>query len=498
MRRLISAVLCGMLLALPAHAQFGYPFGPNASAPAANKPVWNARDYGVQCDGSTDDTTAAQAAITAASGKAVLVFPKTGSNCIVGQLSVPSNSILQIDASFFLKAGNNQTILYVVSNFVNVDIHGTGTLDGNQANQTGTSGGIQVLPGAGTNFSAAGLTITDVKNWPVNITGITYARLSYLTLTNSGNSPEFAVGCNSCFADHLHIDHINSDYGFAFYGGVFNSGISFSEVENSGAGGIVVLNDSGQAAINHDIMIQGNTVHGNVSTGIESASGPVGGNGNNTSITIVGNRVFNNNTGNGTGHADISLTAVSISNVMGNTIGPSGNGSNGITGIGLSAFTNTVLITGNTIFNEGVGGTNGVGISLGAAPQVVIAGNNIFDNNQAGSLTMAFALNGTWGANSTGMNNNMGPTIGTSDNSTRVATTTIAESPRFGLPFEAYPGLRTAPVALASLPTCAANYSGTNAAISDSLAAPTYAATAVGGGTIKAHVFCNATAWIYE
>lgn len=500
MRRLLSAVLLALTLALPAHAQFGYPFGPQSSAPSGNKPILNAQDFGAKCDGvagsGTDDTAAIQAAITASANGSRLIIPNTGKQCIVGQLLLPSNTDLEVNAYLFLKPGNFQAVLEMQANVSNIYVHGTGTLDGNRTNQTGTSSGFQGLPGTNTNVTLTGLTIVHIKNFPVSINQTNGAWVSYVTISDAGNAPGFAVNCNSCWADHLRITNVFGDYGWAFYGGVTNSGITNSDISGSGAGGIVVLNDSGQAAICADILIENNLVHGNVSSGIEVSSGPVGGNGDNQRITIVGNRAYGDNTGNGTGHAEILLPAVSVSNVMGNTIGPGGNGSNGISGIALSAFSNTLLISGNTIFNMGVGGTNGVGISLGSSPQVVIANNNCFDNQ--GTMTMAFCLNGNWGANSSAMNNNLGPTIGVADNSVPLSTTVIAESPRFAKPFTVYPTVVVVPVPFASLPTCSATYKGGAAMITDaSTTTPAWFAIAVGGGTTVVGVRCNGVNWLY-
>ena len=51
------------------------------------------------------------------------------------------------------------------------------------------------------------------------------------------------------------------------------------------------------------------------------------------------------------------------------------------------------------------------------------------------------------------------------------------------------------PVALASLPTCAAGTKGMLRAISDGAATPIYEATATNGGTVIIPVYCDGTNW---
>lgn len=391
--------------------------------------------YGAKGDGVTNDTAAIQAAINAGAGSAVVVVPNTGHDYIVGALTVPSNTQLEIDGTLFLVAGANASLLTIAANANNVVIGGTGTLNGNKANQTGVSAGIETATASGTNIWIRGITITEFLNWPVNLTGVNGAWMVGITATNSGNSVEFAVGTHNCWADRISVSGI-SDMDFAFYGGVYACGISNSFLFNSLTNqGIGAINDSGQTAPVHDITIANNVVYGNYSNGIQVNEG-TGAGGNNYNITITGNRVYGNNTGNGNSAADIEVGTITNSSIIGNTLGPSGNGSIGMSGILLNSNTNTVTISGNTIFNEGTGSTNGVGIQFAGTPvQILVEGNYIFDNQA--TKTMAYALNGAIGGNSALIGNLLGPTIsGNPDNSTKVSGVIVAEAQSIGQPYQ--------------------------------------------------------------
>ena len=91
----------------------------------ATHEVINVLDYltNGQPDGTTDNTSQIQAAITAAAGVARCYFPKmTSSYITTGGLMVPSNSHLIIDGTIFLKAssahGNWAAIIQTATGYI--------------------------------------------------------------------------------------------------------------------------------------------------------------------------------------------------------------------------------------------------------------------------------------------------------------------------------------------------------------------------------------------
>src|SRR6185312_6036448 len=110
MKKLAWAALAGVLLApvLGRAQEIGpgpgmSPSGSNASLPAARTNLLGAgatvdvtsKQFGAKCDGTTDDATAIQSAITTYAGIAPVLIPNTGNPCIISAtLSVPSNSHL--------------------------------------------------------------------------------------------------------------------------------------------------------------------------------------------------------------------------------------------------------------------------------------------------------------------------------------------------------------------------------------------------------------------
>lgn len=456
--------------------------------------------YGAIGNGTANDTSAIQAAINASAGKAVVVLP-AGYTFMVSGLTLPSNTQIEINGTLDLIADSSaeSSVLTIDANANNVVIEGTGTINGNKASQTGTgtSAGITTATASGTNIWVRGITITNVLNWPINLTGVDGAWLSYVTATNSGNSVEFAVGAHNVWADHLNVSGIN-DEDFAFYGGVYDGGISNSDLSGATAGsGISILNDSSQPAPVHDIVVANNIVHGNSLSGIEVNEG-TGGGGANYNITIIGNRVYGNNTSNGAATGDIDLGVAQTSSAVGNTLGPSGTGTVGMNGIEIGSASNTLTISGNTIFNEGTGSTNGVGIQDGGAANVLIDGNHIYDNQA--TKTMAFAINGTAGADTSLVGNWLGPTIGTPDNLTTASDTVVMEAPAIGGAPTVSPGMVvTGSGVEVGAPTGGIGGAGTVNAqsleVNGAPLTPTFSATSASiGGTALAAGACSTTA----
>jgi hypothetical protein len=95
----------------------------------------NVRDYGALGNGSTDDTTAINNAITAASiGPRVVYFP--AGNYVHSGLTITTSGLrvdLSNEATLFLAAGSNSNSIQITTS--DVTIAGGGTIDGNRDGQ---------------------------------------------------------------------------------------------------------------------------------------------------------------------------------------------------------------------------------------------------------------------------------------------------------------------------------------------------------------------------
>lgn len=352
----------------------------------------NVMDRGAKCDGSTSDTTTFQAALNAASGKSRVYVPNTGGVCMVGALVIPSNTTFVIDGSVKLISGSNNHLFGLTPSGHNITIEGTGKLDGNGSGQTGSNGSGCISDVGGASYVwVRGLTITNCKNWPVNLR-VQHGWMSHLVLSNSGNSVEFTLDASDCWADHLYISNIQ-DYNFAFYGGVSNCGISDSYTTSSTISGIVALSDAGQPGKPHNIVIHNNVVTNNNGHGIELANN--GGSGSPYSINITNNRITGNGTGNVGGNSGIKISFGDYIIISGNNISQDGNGDAAVYGISIDVARLTT-VSDNLIGNEGQGGTNGIGIHVTANGNNVNFVNNKTYDDQA-TKTMAYSVNGTAG-----------------------------------------------------------------------------------------------------
>lgn len=390
--------------------------------------VRSVADFGVVGDGATDDTIAMQAALAAA-GR---LYVPPSMTCLVGTLSVSSNTCLTIDGTLTLKASTNSNLLSL-SGVGNVVVDGIGTLDGNKANNgSGTANRAGISVASCTDVTILGVKIQNCVNWPINVTASTNVVLGRVRAANSGNSVEFAAGSSNCWASEMEISGIG-DEGFAFYGGVFQCGLFASTVTGSAASGVSVLNDSAQAAPCKDIVIEGNVIHGNALSGIEVNSG-TGGAGAHSGVAIVGNRVFGNDTSGQGIPAGIYLGQVSGGLVSSNSCSRNGSAGSATSGISLASGASYVNVVGNVICDEGVGGTNGVGVTLSGAAHVAVVGNLIYDDQP--TKTMAYGINGTAGAGVRVALNTILGTIGPTSN-LAAAPDTIVVQPESSAAFSA-------------------------------------------------------------
>lgn len=386
-------------------------------------------NYGVKGDDSTDDITAINALLTSlGTNQKTIYFPPNKTYIIGSQLNVPSNTRLIIDGTIKLKNEAKANMLYL-NGVTNVVIEGSGTIDGNRANQTSPPSpiaGIYVVPGC-SYVTIKGLTIKNCYNWAVNVVQSNNVLLDSIVTSYSGNSTEFAQNSYDCYARNIEVHHID-DYGFAFYGGCYNCGITDSILHHNNIDGISLISDSGQPYDNYDISIIGNTCYNNNYSGISLIS-HVASPKDNYSITIIGNKLHHNNQSNIAGQGGIWVRNATKVTIKGNTIHHDGNGGNSSVGINVNPQTQTVtdiIITDNTIYNEGQPSSGlGVGIQLLGANYVVIQ-NNVFKDTQT-SKTTAYHINGS-STNFIVQGNLIGTSLGAILNITPNATTVIKDN----------------------------------------------------------------------
>lgn len=353
-------------------------------------PWIDVRAYGAKGDGVTDDTAALNGALAASAGKGICYVPNTGNYYVISsQLNIYSNTHLKLDGWIYLKSSSNCTMIFMNGAYT-VVIEGKGFLNGNSSGQTVIAiGGIYVNNSS--NVTIRDINIGYIKSWPVNTVGSTDVFVENCDMYSSGSSCEFAAGSSNCWFIGNMVWDIN-DEGIAFYGGVYRSGAIGNIVTGCTAGtGISVLNDSGQPAPCHDIVISDNIVYDNHYSGIEANSG-IGV--VNYNIKVHNNLCLYNNKGNISGQGGIHIGTGTNVNISGNSIHHDGNGANASYGIRLGAASFNVLVTGNQIWDEGQGGTQGVGLNIDSgASHIHITGNMFFDDQT--SKTTAYHINGS-------------------------------------------------------------------------------------------------------
>ena len=383
--------------------------GINYPLPAsfASSTVVNVVSSGALCNNVANDTLVIQNDINVASNAGTVYVPP-GVTCMVGTLSIPSNTHLTVDGTLKLVPGTNGNMLAIQSGASYIVIDGHGTLNGNASAQTGGFSGGITNTGPISYLWVRDITSTNWRNTPSGPVQVTHAWFDDAVFSNSGNSVGFANASSDCHANGLTISNIN-DEGFAFYGGVFNCSITNSTITGSAAAGISVLNDAGQSAASHDLKITNNIVYGNSLGGVDIATG-AGATAPNYNIAVTANRIYSNGQANLGGEGGVHVGNAHDIQISVNQISRDGNGTGGANGVLLDSTVSNAQIVGNTIWDEGQGSTLGVGINLNGNTNVTVSANTIFDDQ--GTKTMAFTLDGTAGANTQVLMNLLGATIG--------------------------------------------------------------------------------------
>ena len=388
--------------------------------------VVNVLNYGAVGNGTTDDTNAIQTTLNAFAGKSIIFIPDIGSSYMVNSLVVPSGTMLQLDGTLMLRAGNSNGVL-VLQGVGDITIGGNGTIDGNGAVQTQLTAGMNV--GNCTNITIKNITIRNAGNvtnggWNLNVTGSQRVILDGVSLIGGQSANEFAAASDDCWLVNSLIDGPNADDGFAFYGGVTNSGITNCTIRNAavagnaGDAGIFVLADSGQPAPCKNILIANNIVYNSSGAGIAvDLAAP----GLHEAVTITGNRVYDSNNIGQTGQSQIYIGGVTGCIVSGNMISALDPINQCSYGIHLRGSTG-VSVTGNFIFDMGSATEPGFGVWVDSPNVVLVDGNTFHDYRSTSYMT---AIGGTAGINNRFSNNLFGDLT---------ATVTVTPQPDTVLP----------------------------------------------------------------
>lgn len=231
--------------------------------------VINVRSYGATGDGSTDDTSAIQAAMTAAAGNGVLYFPKPATYYkITSTLRIVSNQTIRGDNSkiHMAPAANEAAItaIFDTNNSVttsNVDISGLYVESANSVTGTGNNSSGN-YDGATTSFimgfnihNTSDIRIHDctmdalVYGLKIDTTANTHLFFNNLKIINTG-TPVYGSNITDAYFNNMYLDstsytatngHLHSFYFETTVDGVYFNGVSM----NNTAGACIQLYQSG-------------------------------------------------------------------------------------------------------------------------------------------------------------------------------------------------------------------------------------------------------------
>jgi hypothetical protein len=258
-------------------------------------------DYGIKCDGSTDNTAAFAAMELRAPAGEILTTP-TNATCIGEYVITHAHRSLFLSSGSSIKCPSISLCHAIAVNAAYVTIDGPGAVDGNRAN-TGTSVGIQINGALGaSHVIIRNISVAHTKNdGMVRGYGIQALDVPFLDVENIHISDTGGIGLFS---------NINGD---ADIPGLRLQGIECdrsAEGVNAIAGCIFAYNKAGHGIGNHfytNAVISGNSAHC-----------PIGQTGGYSCLTAQGlkNAVYADNSSSGSrlGQSVASSDNVSVSN----------------------------------------------------------------------------------------------------------------------------------------------------------------------------------------
>lgn len=348
--------------------------------------------YGAVGDGTTDDTTAVQAALTASTSSTTIVLP-AGKTFLVGPITIASGRLLSDGGVLKLKASteSNANLLTVTGN--NVTLDGL-VIDGNSAGQTNAIIGIRAV-------SVSGLTIkncriTDMTKDAIRISGacddltirdnhvsglaMTAAGISVLASGSRMSVSRNRVSVTTGQAVLIHSETAPLIYGLDVIGNIIDSAgqipleVFDAETVVISGNAIIAGNRGISLARVDNVSITGNTVKNQTTYAVELSSACDG-------VTISGNTVLNC-------ARFIEASSVTALSVTGNVAIGTGLSGTVASSAYLRINTGSNIVIANNVIADWAYLTNGIRIGVGSAPVgVSIVNNRFLVNNANTSLT---------------------------------------------------------------------------------------------------------------
>lgn len=411
------------------------------------------------CDGIADDTCELQTLLDHSKpAMTVVEIPATPNGCrITGPLFVKSNThiiqhgLLKLDYNWPPLVVEQRGMYTIVDNAHDVIIEGSGTLDGSDpVYTTGTPrccmGGIvsggPVVGATNANVSeitVRGLTVRNMPQWGIALTGATNVRIDGVTVHNMRGSS--GVGLNSRDAIVTNSRFYNiMDTCFSLYRGVDDAIVSNIIANECQGSAISALSDWADCLPQPPLFSRHMVLNNNVTIGKNDVIGTGG-------VDVVGKDTNGNSSesaaitfslSHSTFEGGFGLAPVRGGLISGNLTHDNGRGrllgyATGINVLGAKG----VLVSGNSSYNQGFNSTTGLGMHAGESAEepggvgtvcgdtrptlpavtlgrIAVLDNYVYDTNTT-TPTMLNAFKGSSTFPVVVAGNTYAPTIGVSD-----------------------------------------------------------------------------------
>lgn len=312
-------------------------------------PEW----FGAARDGSTDDATAINSAVTLANGITGELYFSGGTYLIKSSITVQSNvSFVGIGPQSIVKVGDNADTqaFYSFAGVSDVSFRNF-KIDGNKANQT-TGDAIRITSDSGNNsgITISGMKFSNVHRIGIKLGGGSGSTSSVRVIGNEFSGVEAFCVNAAGGVEHLDVSHnyAESDCGqIAYIAGTSNTSDHVSVIGNH------LKSSAGISAISNgtDVVINGNILDSPTTDAIVCSS---------SNAVISGNLIRGG-----------SCSIV----VSGNNCSVTGNHSESALGEAINITGNQNLVSGNVISNP-----HREGIEINGADDCVISGNCLDDD----------------------------------------------------------------------------------------------------------------------